>query len=164
MSRLLILVALLVCLAVVPSAARCQLPTWRVVEQTAHNETSRLLTASSANTYASADGSLKRVTLQFKCSGALTTSATISADDIFAVKSEATVTLPVRLDGEPAIRAAWANLSLHHILIYDLRDLLPSHRSLAIDLPLGDGSPQTLTFDLSELASVMREHNCRRRL
>ena len=121
--------------------------------------------ASSANTYTSAEGSLKHVTLQFKCSGALaTTSATISADDIFAVKSDATVTLPVRLDGETAIRAAWANLSLHQILIYDLRDLLPPHRTFAIDLFLGAPQPQTLLFDLSELASVMREHNCRRRL
>ncbi len=164
MSRRLILIALLIRLAVVPSAAPGQLPTWRVVEQTAHNEVTRLLTVSSANTYASADGSLKRATLQFKCSGALTTSATISAEDIFAVKSEARPTLPVRLDGEPAVHAAWANLSLHQVLVYDLRDLLPSHRRLAIDLPLGTAPPQTLLFDLSELPSVMRDHNCRRRL
>lgn len=145
---------------------RSQAPAWRISGQTVHNEAIRLLTTESSTTYPSADGTLKRVTLQIKCSGPLATSATLSADapDTFAVKSEAILTLPIRLDGQPAIRAGWANLSLHQILVYDLRDLLPPHRRMSIDLPLGDAAPQTLTFDLSELASTMRDHNCRRRL
>ncbi len=154
--------ALVVCY----SASAQQAPAWHVSEQAGHGETTRTLSTESSSTYPSADGTLKRVTLELRCSGPLATSATLSADagDTFAVKSEATVTLPLRLDGEPAVRIGWANLSLHKILLYDLRDLLPPHRQMSIDVPLGGGAPQMLTFDLSELASTMRASNCRRRL
>jgi len=100
--------------------------TWRAVEQTTRNGTVRLLTTTSTGAYIAADGSPQHAALEIKCSAPLTGSATISAGsgDTFAVKTEATTTLPIRLDDDPVIHAAWANLSLHQILIYDLRDLL----------------------------------------
>lgn len=148
------------------SASAQQAPAWRVSEQGGHGETTRTLATESSSTYPSADGSLKRVTLALRCSGLLASSGTIATDaaDTFTVKSETTVTLPLRLDGEPAVRIGWANLSLHKILLYDLRDLLPPHRQMSIDVPLGGAAPQTLTFDLSGLASAMRASNCRRRI
>jgi len=142
--------------------------TWHIVEQTnrTHNETTRLLTTTSTNTYTSEDSSIRHATLQLRCRSPLHGSITISIDsaDTFAVKSDSITTLPVRLDAEPPIAAGWANLTLHQILLYDLRDLLPSHRHISIDLPLGPTLTQTVTFDLSQLASAMRDSNCPRRL
>lgn len=140
--------------------------TWRAVEQTTRNGTVRLLTTTSTGAYIAADGSPQHAALEIKCSAPLTGSATISAGsgDSFAVKTEATTTLPIRLDDDPVIHAAWANLSLHQILIYDLRDLLPPHQRLTVDLPFATAGSQRLSFDLSQLTSAMRDFNCRRRL
>lgn len=55
-------------LSLLLSAAHAQQPPypWHIIEQSnrTHNETTRLLTTSSANTYTSEDGSPKRATLQ----------------------------------------------------------------------------------------------------
>ncbi len=152
------------CALVPATLALPQQPAWHIAGQTTRNETTRLLTTTSADTYPATDGSYKRVILQMQCSGHLTGSITLSADDTFAVKSDATSTLSIRLDGDTPLHAGWANLSPHRILLYDLRDLLPSHHRMTIDLPLGDARPQTLAFDLSMLGSVMHDNNCRRRL
>ena len=144
--------------------AQPQQPAWRLVDQTTRNETKHLLATSSANTYLAPDGSLARATLQLQCTGHLTNSVTLSAETIFAVKSEATLNLSVRLDDAPVRPVGWANLSLHQILLYNLRDLLPAHRQLTIDVPLQASAPQTLTFDISSLAVAMRDNNCRRRI
>ncbi len=145
-----------------------QAQTWQLVDHTngSGTETTHLLSTTSTNTYTSTNSPPKQALLQIKCFAPLTDSVTISIDSdaTFAVKTDATATLPIRLDDEPPIHAAWANLSLHQILIYDLRNLLPSHQRIAISLPLGTRSPQPLTFDLSQLASAMRDFNCRRRL
>lgn len=159
-------IAAVLCITASAAAQGTAPASWQVVDRTERDgeEPVRVLTTSSIDSYASPDGSLKKVFLQLHCAGALSSSATLSADDTFNVKSDATVTLPIRLDGQPAIHAGWANLSLHQILIYDLRDLLPSHRQATIELPLGSGAPQRLTFDLSQLGAVMARHSCRRRL
>ncbi len=88
----------------------------------------------------------------------------VDSDNTFAVKFDTTTTLPIRLDADPPIAAGWANLTLHQVLLYDLRDLLPLHQRISVDLPLGPTLKQILTFDLSGLASTMREHDCHRRL
>ncbi len=153
-------------LTLIPSGL-AQIPTWRLTDQTSRNEITHLLTTISTNTYPAADGTLKHATLQLKCSGTLTSSATISVDptDTFDVTSDAITILSIRLDNQRAIPVRWANLSLHQILLYDLRDLLPPHHRMSIDLPLASSpTPQTLTFDLSGLAATMQANNCRRRL
>ena len=138
-----------------------------MVQQTdrPHGTPDRFLSTASLDTYRSPDGSRRRATLQIQCTGVLTGSATLSvAEDTFRVKDEAILTLPVRLDQDPPVATGWANLSLHRILLYDLRDLLPPHRRLSMDLPLDTPGPEPITFDLSELASTMKALNCRRRL
>lgn len=155
------------CLAI--SAQSQQQPqTWHLVDHTNRTgtETTRLLTTTSTDTYTSTIGPPKQAVLQIKCSAPLTGSATIAidSDSSFTVKTDATATLTIRLDDDSPIHPAWANLSLHQILIYNLRDLLPSHQRMSIDLLIGINSPQTLTFDLSQLSSAMRDANCRRRL
>lgn len=159
--------ALTFCLATISAPSQQPPQTWQLVDRPNRTgtETARLLTTTSIDVYTSTTGSPKQAVLEIKCSAPLTSSVTISidSDPTFAVKTDATATLAIRLDDQPTIHAAWANLTLHQILIYDLRDLLPSHQRLAIDLPIGTGL-QPLTFDLSQLASSMREANCRRRL
>ena len=144
--------------------------TWQVVLETVRphenpDKLDRFLATTSIDSYTSSDGSPHRATLRIQCTGVLTGSATVSVDDItFRVKDDAILTLPVRLDHDPPLQVGWANLSLHQILLYDLRNLLPAHRRISIDLPLDTPSPPTLTFDLSGLASTMKDLNCRRRL
>lgn len=140
-------------------------PSWTVTEEPELSGSApvTVLTTTSTGSIPSTEGTRTSATLQVRCSGTRT-SVTISSDAAFAVKSEAPTTLSVRLDADPAVQAGWANLTLHRILIYNLRSLLLSHQRLAIGLPLGGHGPQTLTFDLSQLPATMREHNCRRRL
>ena len=143
-----------------------QSPAWHIVEQTTRNETTRLLTTLSSDTYTSADGLPRHATLQLKCIGNATASLSVDSDstDIFTVKSESALTLPVRLDEQPVIPIGWSNPALRRILLYDLRDLLPSHRRLSVDLPLNNAAPQAISFNLSALAAAMHENGCRRRL
>lgn len=156
------------CLAFASGLSQQQPRTWHLVDRPERTgtEPTRLLTNTSTDVYTSATGPPKQAVLEIKCSAPLTDSATISidSDSTFAVKTDATVTLPIRLDDQPTIDAAWANLSLHQILIYDLRNLLPSHKRMSIKLPIGANGLQSLTFDLSQLASAMRDFKCRRRL
>ena len=150
----------LAAIALLTLAARAQqAPTWSLP-----NQANQLLTTTSSSSYTSADGSPRHVTLQLHCTGTPSAILSVDSPDTFDVKSDTTTTLPVRLDDQPPQTFGWANLSLHRILLYNLRDLLPAHHRLSIDLPLNSSLPQTLTFDLSNLSAAMRQNSCRHRL